>query len=586
MKQQLLSLCFFFTITAIIAQSPANDSLKNAIPLTIETNQPCQIKAGTTLHASQDGNNPYNDVWYCFTPENDIIGLQLSNIFFLQKDNDSRLYFCLQKSIDSTSLDNVQFYAYEEITYFKNLKIGEKYYLRIATPQNLEKSAFFDLCLSYAKEESQNKSCNTAQLLTVNPNLTPSIKTKTSMPLPSVEFSGFVWYKFKANSTQHIVNLEFLKTATYLLDKLKVNIYKGENCSNLAYANTHRNFKEIRFSTQKDSFYYIEVYFNEVLKERIDFNIWVTTPPVVINDDCASPIELIPTINTTFTPKTKGKLTWATSNKPDFVDVSYVFEAKKSFYFLSFETQNIDSDFSFSIYENGKNCSVDTPFLSQLKPSWVNRFEIPNLAIGKKYILLVSKKISENNFAALNSNFDIAIGEQPIIVPNDDCKNAIEVPIQKENNPITKMIVSTKWATSSSNTSQLDFKDCSKPYGALNDVWYKFTPTTSAVKLNSVGAAHYSLLLKGVDSTCTKFEVLKCIPNQSELILDKLKPNQPHFIYITNSSFDTSSFYLTALPPSPKNDSVFQAIELTVSSNTRCSSFSDFWRIYQACLSN
>ncbi len=560
MKKQLIASLLLLCSAFLYAQTPSNDAFEKAQKIAMLPNEDCVIISGSTLYATESANlkDGFNDVWYTFIAEQDNVIISIENTFFYKKEDNNAIFVELYtKENYQNGKFSFNYNPYYYPSVFNQLVIGKQYYVRIKT----QKSANFDLCLSSTTYKATNSDCSKAQLLAVNPTPVADSVQYGICPIAGMPDSNAIWYKFKATSQQHKINLE----PWYLSFK----VFKGSSCNEVVKIFTVLN--DFRFRTEIDSFYYVAIY--QVLPpfSQQKFNISITTPLSPANDYCENPTHLTPTKDTAFMPKTKGKMNGAISNEQYEDDVWYDFVATQNFHYLYFKPffkQN-NNTFSFNIFvfDENQNCKTDNP-LTAFGSSYDSIFYIKDLTIGKKYLIRVQRYLFDPLTINQNSDFHIAIGEPPIIVANDECKGAINIPIGQGDSCQYLKVVNSVWASASANAEE----NCGINFGkTLKDLWYQFTPNTATMVFNSEGNFKNIALLKPLNDSCTKFENLKCIePYGGKKILGNLTPKQVYFLKVDNAS-DNVEFCLKETVPSPLNDKRENATALIINALDSCS---------------
>lgn len=190
-----------------------------------------------------------------------------------------------------------------------------------------------------------------------------------------------------------------------------------------------------------------------------------------------------------------------------------------------------------------------------------------NVTAGQTYYITVSTYPSPNC-----TPFDIDVTACPPPPANDDCSNAITVPVNADDNCGSVTAGTINNATASSQTN-----DC---FGTANDdVWYEFTATSTVhyIDLLNISGSPTDMYHSVYQSNCGSIgSAIECSdPNGSTVT--GLTPGDSYFIRIysysssagANTDFDLC---VGTPPPPPANDECSGAISVTVNPDYLCGS--------------
>lgn len=178
-----------------------------------------------------------------------------------------------------------------------------------------------------------------------------------------------------------------------------------------------------------------------------------------------------------------------------------------------------------------------------------------------------------------NASFNICVGTPPAAPANDECINATTVTVNPDMNCGSVVSGTTVSATSSG----VSVGTCTGT--ADDDVWYKFTATTTShtVWLKNVVSAGLSsdtsLYTQVFSGACGALTSIKCITsNTAYTVLTGLNAGETYYVRVYNSNTNTATttyantfdLCIGTLPPAPANDNCANAVGLTVNNDLNC----------------
>uniref|UniRef100_UPI003F6A4FB4 choice-of-anchor L domain-containing protein n=1 Tax=Flavobacterium sp. TaxID=239 RepID=UPI003F6A4FB4 len=230
-----------------------------------------------------------------------------------------------------------------------------------------------------------------------------------------------VWYSFVATQTSHTLTLDNIQGSDLDLNHA---VYSSLNattpCDALTQVlcNTTSNFSLITGLTVNQT-YFVRIYTATTdLLQTTTFDLCISVPPPPpSNDDCATPLTVVPNPSNTCTNFTSGTISSATASPEtnacggsDDDDVWFQFTATNSSHIISLLNINgTVTDLNFVVYSG--SCGALTQLLCSLPDSG----SITNLTPGATYLVRVySATATTGQFA----NFDVCVTSPPISVNN------------------------------------------------------------------------------------------------------------------------------------------------------------------------
>ncbi|MGY0392109.1 GEVED domain-containing protein [Bizionia sp. KMM 8389] len=261
------------------------------------------------------------------------------------------------------------------------------------------------------------------------------------------------------------------------------------------------------------------------------------------NDDCDSPISL--TVNadlecgtvtaaTTFGATASSEGTTGASGTPN-TDVWFSFEATSVVHRVSFLNRtsaegspSTSIDMGMVIYEASSGCD-NLVFFGTSDPE---EYNVSGLTVGNTYYV----RAYGWNSLVQYINFDVCVGTPPPPPANDECMNAVSITASADETCTNSVSGTTASATLSSDY------DCSNYY---NDVWYKFTPTTTGEfnvirTLTSGTSSTYLSIYEGSCGSLTRINS-SCY---STSLSEDLVAGTPYYISVATYNSGETSFDL------------------------------------------
>ncbi|MGK4566129.1 fibronectin type III domain-containing protein [Flavobacterium sp. 3HN19-14] len=165
--------------------------------------------------------------------------------------------------------------------------------------------------------------CGSAIQLPVNPTRTPELFVSSgtlgatrSLPLTNPVCQGNsdddIWFGFTATSTVHIITLS---NVTGSATDINHTLYSGNDCASLVQLYCSNPNVSVATNLTPGSSYKIRVYTNGSSPlQSANFDIAITTPPAVPNDDCATATVITPSNSPNCSTPVSSSLTGATAS--------------------------------------------------------------------------------------------------------------------------------------------------------------------------------------------------------------------------------------------------------------------------------
>ncbi|TZF95145.1 T9SS type A sorting domain-containing protein [Chryseobacterium panacisoli] len=487
-----------------------------------------------------------------------------------------------------TDVVNQQSVATTSFTPSSPLSVYTTYYLNVkAVGVTGESSGCVNIKFTTGALQPSNDECTNAVDLVVSPTIDCTNLTSGTNLMATVSNQGQnscitsyshndVWYKFTAIASKHMIKLSNITSVGAVNNKfIYFSVFKGScgNLTNIACSDEAQYYSIVSNLTPGET-YYVKVYTRANYGAAQNFDICVVTfPPPPVNDECGSAIDLPvnPDLNCasitqgTIISATDSSLSPATCYNSPYYDVWFKFTAtgNKHVIKLSNIIYKVPVFFAptlrFQVYKGGCNSLVS------LSCSYLNALAVDNLTVGDTYYIRVYSSLTGQSSAM---DFDICIGtDNTPPPPNDECINAVTLPVNSDLNCAVVTAGSTVGATAS-NISAPTCNGVAKP----GDVWFKFTATATGhlIQLKDLvslgvqsGTETYFQLFSG---DCGNLTNIKC----SHLMggVSGLTIGQTYYIRVFNTRYPSEvvgfNICIGTLPPVPVNDSCSGALVASV----------------------
>lgn len=417
-----------------------------------------------------------------------------------------------------------------------------------------------------------NDDCTDAINLNVNADLSCMLKTSgtlsgaTRSNVPS-GIQGFipnndVWYSFTATAPTHKISLENIQGSN---TRLYIEVFDG-TCEQLNFITFSPDSSISLSGVAIGATFYVRVFTIQAPSPNT-FEICVSTPSAITNDECSTAINLTVNPDLNCAAMTSGHLMGATSSGSwDGIlptnDVWYSFTATLPNHRISLHNYDFNEPvLGFQFFEG--NCDELTGKFAALAYPYSGSRDAIDLIPGTTYYIRVFSSLDY----PIATTFDICIGTFPI-PDNDECTNAIALSVNTDESCTIKTSGTVAGATPSQENSAIS--------GIENDVWYSFTATATSHKIDLQNVTGPD----GQDSV--KFEILQgncgqlqSIHSSQSAMISSLSIGTTYYVRVfSNPQYDarTSTFDICIgipLPP-PVNDDCMNAITLAVNTDSSC----------------
>jgi len=435
------------------------------------------------------------------------------------------------------------------------------------------------LCIGTPPPPPANDTCAGAIVAPVNPDLlcgqtVPGTIAWATGSSEATTCGGTkdddVWYTFTATNVMHTIDLRDVAGST--TDLFHV-VYSGNNCGALTQLYCSDPNNSIATGLVVGQTYYIRIYsWTATAGQTTTFNVCIgTPPPPPVNDQCADAIP-VPVNPTHICAQTvPGTIAWATASTEGGTacagteddDVWFEFVATNPIHLISFiNVAGSTTDLNHTLY-TGNQCGT----MTQVYCNANNNSTATGLTVGQTYKIRV---FTATATMGQTTTFDVCVGTPPPPPANDNCANAISVPV----NP-TMDCVQTVDGILYSATASPEANTCGGTDD--DDVWFEFVATNTAhiiSLLNITGSTTDLFHVVYAGNQCGSLTQLLCSdPNSS--IIQGLTVGQTYKVRVyswTATAGQTSEFDIcVSTPPTPgTNDNCADAIVVPVNQNSTC----------------
>ncbi|WP_079241008.1 T9SS type A sorting domain-containing protein [Chryseobacterium indologenes] len=491
-------------------------------------------------------------------------------------------------TLGGTDVVDQQSVATTSFTPSSPLSVYTTYYLSVnAVGLAGESSGCVNIKFKTGALPPSNDECTNAVDLVVSPTMDCTNFTPGTNLMASVSNQGQnscinsyshndVWYKFTAIASKHMIKLSNITSVGEVNNKfIYFSVFKGScgNLTTIACSDEPQYYSIVSNLTPGET-YYVKVFTRANYGAAQNFDICVVTfPPPPVNDECGNAIDLPVNPDLNCASITQGTIISATDsslspvtcyNSPNY-DVWFKFTAtgNKHVIKLSNIIYKVPVFFAptlrFQVYKGDCNS------LASLSCSYLNALVVDNLTVGDTYYIRVYSSSTQQSSAM---DFDICIGtDNTPPPPNDECINAITLPVNSDVNCSVATAGSTMGATAS-NISAPTCNGVAKP----GDVWFKFTATATGhlIQLKDLvslgvqfGNEIYFQLFSG---DCGNLTSIKCSHRMGGV--SGLTIGQTYYIRVFNTRYPSEvvgfNICIGTLPPVPVNDSCSGALVASV----------------------
>ncbi len=391
-----------------------------------------------------------------------------------------------------------------------------------------------------------NDDAANAVTLTVNPNYlcgssangSTIAASQSTDPAPGsgcspTGINDDVWFKFVAGNTSHRIVFNNVTTGTMV-----AALYTGTPGSLTPVSGACGSTTLNATGLVPGTTYYIRAYTSTATATTTTtFTICVgTLPPPPINDECANAINVPISPNPTCAATVSGTLqsatasTGPTSNCGTYDDdVWYSFVATGSSHIVTL--MNITGSVTDLTFQVLNTCGATSTIVC----SDPNSALLTGLTPGSTYYIRVA---SYTSTGGQNTIFDVCVATPYPPPANDECANAINVPVNPT--PTCAAVVSGTVAGATASAGP------SASCGTFDDdVWYSFTATAAAhtITLQNIGGSTSDLSFQ-VLNNCGAAAGITCSDPESAIV-SGLTPGNTYYLRVasyTSIILQTSTF--------------------------------------------
>ncbi|MCB0689735.1 MAG: proprotein convertase P-domain-containing protein [Saprospiraceae bacterium] len=577
----------------------AGDACSSAQQIQVNNNTSCTLSTSGSIQNATPSiplstcsffNNPNfdNDVWFYFDATKTSHLIQFSNISGTSTD---LIYELLEGSCDNLANTYCQDEPNDAFV-VKNLTIGNRYFIRVASYNDAPQNITFDVCVSDPPMAPVNDECSDAIWIPISPpscdyKVTGSLEGATMSPQAEScnfgsPFQNDVWFYFVATETSHQIEVSnFQNPSAFMLYQTS----SGE-CESLTQKQCFGFLQSGPFNATNLTIgtkYYFRVASLQYNYTPTSFDVCVKgtlqNPP--INDECASAV-LIPVVHdTNCLSVINGSLVGATASIQEHCvggdfddDIWYRFIADEPSHVLSLSNITGNTkDLEIQILQGSDCGNMSEQFCLQTIGESDFSSELNDLTLGTYFVRIASIPVGLQN-----TTFDLCLHDTiPDPPANDECAAAIVLVPQQAQMCTAPVSGALLGATESGNAP-----GCGVANTFDDDVWYRFTATevSHVVDLSSIAGDTKDLDIQVLSgANCTGFTSLYCEntagASSYSFEVHGLMQGANYYVRIAtrptglqNTTFDLCIH--DTIPDPPANDECAAATALEVTDYNQC----------------
>ena len=556
---------------------PANDECASAIPIPVTptcTNPLSTTLANATQSLAPSTNcgfaNAANDVWYSFVATNATHDITFTGQFGAVLDVRSGTCASSASIFCTTTFNN-------QSQTVGGLTVGQTYFLRVYVNSNFPPfNQAFTLCVSPGPVPPANDECAGAIAVPVTTTcLAPVTGTfyAATQSLPTTTGCGFatvardVWYSFVATGTSQIMSVN--GSFGTVLD---VRSGPCASSASIFCTTTFTNQSRLVSGLTSGQTYFLRLAPNSNIQPTVTngaFSLCIQDgPPPLANDECAQAIPLSVVQNCA--NSTNGTVDNATQSLPGTTGCGFSTNANDVWF--SFvaggpaQLITLTSRFTAVLDVRSGTCASSTSiFCNRVFTNNTTGTVVGGLTSGQTYFIRI---YADSNFppTGFNATFSICVSAPPTPPVNDECAQAVPLPITTAcTTPVTGSVAAA-------SQSAPPATGCG--FAALaQDVWYSFVANgpTQVVTLTP----GFSAVFEVFSGTCANRTSISCdrafTNNTNGSIVNGLTSGQTYYLRVyANSNFQPTgvaanfTLCLNPGPTPPANDECAQAVALPV----------------------
>jgi hypothetical protein len=566
--------------TRAYAQLP-NDDCTTAVALT--TSSVCTVPVnGTVATATQSlppttscgfGLTVANDVWYSFTASSTTHLVTLAPRFAAILDvrsgscTSSTSVFCTTIANNNTAAVPVT-----------GLVGGQTYFIRVYPATNTPPtgiSSTFALCIGQGATGPSNDDCAGAISVPVNTtgtctntvsadNTLATASAVGSTPICANYLGRDLWFSVTVPASGNVTVQTVVASSGTDVGDTGMAMYSG-TCSNLVELGCNddgaTNLKSLLSYTGRTpgEVLYVRVW---SFGNRVSGTIAVcaTTPAPIANDDCVNAVTLPVSIPCT-TP-IAGSVQGASQSLPPSTGCGFATAANDVWYSFTAsgatQTLTFTGGFAAVVDVRSGTCASSTSIFCGTAFN-SQALTLTGLTGGQTYFL---RLYANSNVPPVNGQFTLCLVPGPTAATNDDCANAVALPV---TTACTTPVAGTVLGASQSLPPSTG---CGFATTA-NDVWYSFTASGTTQTLTFTGG--FAAVVDVRSGTCASSASVFCgtVFNGQPLTLSGITSGQNYFlrIYANATAPPTDAVFTLCLAPgpvAPANDECANAVVLPI----------------------
>lgn len=367
-------------------------------------------------------------------------------------------------------------------------------------------------------------------------NSSTVLATQSADAAPGCSSTGInddVWFSFVATNASHRISFSNVTTGTMV-----AALYTGTPGSLTAVPSACASTTLNATGLTPGTTYYVRAYTSvATTTTTTNFTICVgTLPPPPANDECAGAVNVPVNPGTTCSSVISGTLQSATASTGPTSscgtyddDVWYSFVATAPSHVVTL--QNIAGTVTDLTYQVLSSCGAATALIC----SDPNTNLITGLTPGNTYYIRVA---SYTSTGGQNTTFDVCVSNVAPPPANDECANAVNVPVNPTSTCTSVVSGTLVGATSSAGpTSSCGTYD--------DDVWYSFTATATVhtITLQNLAGSTTDLTFQ-VLASCGATASLVCSDPQNAVV-SGLTPGNTYYLRVASygsTPLQTSTF--------------------------------------------
>jgi hypothetical protein len=495
---------------------PANDDCGGAIPVAVNADLSCGIVTPGTIAMATASNapsgsvgTPNDDVWFSFIATHSTHEFKLLNIVGDRTDLVQQILTGDCQQLASVTATD------DEIKMISGLTPGELYYLRVYNWYSTQATTTtFNVCIGTPPPPPANDFCEGSIEVAVNADLnctdfvSGTLASATASNVPDNGAgtpSDDVWFHFTATATSHVIALSNIQGS---VTNMVHEVMSGDCADLTSVLISDPNTSLVNGLTVGNT-YYVRVFsYQSAPATNTTFDLCISTPPTLTNDDCEDAIELTVNADENCSVVTAGALMGATqSNVPDNGggtpddDVWFSFVATNTAHIVKIlNVSGSPTDLAHEIL-SGDCATLTSMYISDPDSSLAG-----GLVPGETYYVRI---FSWSANTSATTTFNVCIATPPPAPANDDCSGAIAL-TPAATLAQSAIDATVEWATGSTGVAN---PTCASYNGG--DVWFTVeVPASGSITVqttaSSTGITGFDSGMAVYEGTCGTLTQISC----------------------------------------------------------------------------